>query len=230
MKGLHDIGLHVHKKTISFVIKTYAGQLVGRGQVTASRPTLAAWRNNCRGPAFRPCQGAVWGPGHLVPGDRQAFNMVEVQLAGAEVGGLEGCSNCFRQQPMRWYLIAVSSAEPDLRQDVTVSNVLEHQLRFSCEIGGSKTARHHSRTVDPILTNVQDPRLTISVNEVVAGLHGLVTYNEFKRNRDAKVAWAWRVNGCARQGCEHYQYYGNSNGLVVHRLSLCFPLESHFTL
>ena len=43
MKGLHYIGLDVHKKTISYVIKTYAGQLVDRGQVTASRPTLTAW-------------------------------------------------------------------------------------------------------------------------------------------------------------------------------------------
>ncbi len=40
MKGLHYIGLEVHKKTISYVIKAYAGQLVGRGQVAASRLAL----------------------------------------------------------------------------------------------------------------------------------------------------------------------------------------------
>ena len=43
MKGLHYIGLDVHKKSIAFVIKTYAGELVGRGQVAAHRPTLTAW-------------------------------------------------------------------------------------------------------------------------------------------------------------------------------------------
>ena len=43
MKGLHYIGFDGHKKTISYVIKTYAGELVERGQVAASRPTLRAW-------------------------------------------------------------------------------------------------------------------------------------------------------------------------------------------
>ena len=43
MKGLHYIGLDVHKKTISDVIKTYAGELVDRGQVAASRPALTRW-------------------------------------------------------------------------------------------------------------------------------------------------------------------------------------------
>ena len=37
MKGLHYIGLDVHKKSISYVIKTYAAELVGRGQVAAHR-------------------------------------------------------------------------------------------------------------------------------------------------------------------------------------------------
>ena len=55
MKGLHYIGLDVHKKTISYVIKTYAGQLVDRGQVTASRPTLTAWAQQLP----RPWSGAL---------------------------------------------------------------------------------------------------------------------------------------------------------------------------
>ena len=33
MKGLHYIGLDVHKKTISYVIKTYSGQLRPGGSV-----------------------------------------------------------------------------------------------------------------------------------------------------------------------------------------------------
>ncbi len=43
MKGLHYIGLDLHKKSISYAIKTYAGELVDRGQVAAHRPTLTAW-------------------------------------------------------------------------------------------------------------------------------------------------------------------------------------------
>ena len=42
LKGLHYIGLDVHKKTSRYVIKTYAGQLVGRGQVVASPPALSS--------------------------------------------------------------------------------------------------------------------------------------------------------------------------------------------
>ncbi len=41
LKGLHYSGLDVHKKTIRYVIKTHAGQLVG-GQVVASRPALGS--------------------------------------------------------------------------------------------------------------------------------------------------------------------------------------------
>ena len=43
MKGLPYIGLDGHKKSISYAIKTYAGELVDRGQVAAHRPTLTAW-------------------------------------------------------------------------------------------------------------------------------------------------------------------------------------------
>ncbi len=51
MKGLHYIGLDVHKKTISYLIKTYAGQLVGRGQLAAlAGPPSPPGRSNCRGP------------------------------------------------------------------------------------------------------------------------------------------------------------------------------------
>ena len=38
MKGLHYIGLDVHKKSISYVIKAYAGELVERSQGAAHQP------------------------------------------------------------------------------------------------------------------------------------------------------------------------------------------------
>ena len=43
MNDHYYIGLDVHKKTITYVIKTHEGQLVRRGSVLATRPDLAAW-------------------------------------------------------------------------------------------------------------------------------------------------------------------------------------------
>jgi transposase len=45
MNTVYYIGLDIHKKTISFVIKTHAGQLIRRGSVEATRPALSAWAN-----------------------------------------------------------------------------------------------------------------------------------------------------------------------------------------
>ena len=44
MNDHHYIGLDVHKKTITYVIKTHQGQLVRQGSVLATRRDLAAWR------------------------------------------------------------------------------------------------------------------------------------------------------------------------------------------
>ena len=49
------IGLDVHKKTITYVIKTHQGQLVRQGSVLATRPELAAWA----GAIERPWIGAL---------------------------------------------------------------------------------------------------------------------------------------------------------------------------
>ncbi len=43
MSELYYIGLDVHKKTISFCIKTADGTLVSRGQLAATRAALTAW-------------------------------------------------------------------------------------------------------------------------------------------------------------------------------------------
>ena len=40
MNAIHYIGLDVHKKTISFCVKTAAGQIVEEGQLEASRAAL----------------------------------------------------------------------------------------------------------------------------------------------------------------------------------------------
>src|ERR1700682_4160010 len=43
MNALHDIGFDVHKKTISFCVKTAAGEIVEEGSVPAQRAGLRQW-------------------------------------------------------------------------------------------------------------------------------------------------------------------------------------------
>src|ERR1700734_3831715 len=43
MNAIHYIGLDVHKKTISFCIKTAAGQIVEEGTLEAERAVLRRW-------------------------------------------------------------------------------------------------------------------------------------------------------------------------------------------
>jgi len=43
MTVIHYIGLDVHKKTISYCIKTAAGQIVQQGRLEASRSALRSW-------------------------------------------------------------------------------------------------------------------------------------------------------------------------------------------
>ena len=45
MNSVYYIGLDIHKKSITFVIKTFSGQLIRRGAVEATRPALTAWAN-----------------------------------------------------------------------------------------------------------------------------------------------------------------------------------------
>jgi transposase len=43
MNALHYIGFDVHKKTISFCVKTAAGEIVEEGTVAAERAGLRQW-------------------------------------------------------------------------------------------------------------------------------------------------------------------------------------------
>ena len=50
MESIHYIGLDVHKKTIVYCIKTIAGETVGQGTVSSSRPALREWLAELPGP------------------------------------------------------------------------------------------------------------------------------------------------------------------------------------
>lgn len=70
MNGLYYIGLDVHKKHVSYVIKDAAGKRVEAGQVVATRPALSAWADAIG----RPWTGALeatlfsgWIYDHLRP-------------------------------------------------------------------------------------------------------------------------------------------------------------------
>ena len=43
MNALHYIGFDVHKKTISFCVKTAAGEIVEEGSTPAERGALREW-------------------------------------------------------------------------------------------------------------------------------------------------------------------------------------------
>ena len=63
MNVIHYIGLDVHKKTISYCIKTAAGQIVKEGTLAAERSVLRGW-TAFAGRAFA---------GHLRDGHLRAF-------------------------------------------------------------------------------------------------------------------------------------------------------------
>ena len=74
MHELYYIGLDVHKKSISFCIKTGDGTIVQRGQVAATRAALTAWASALE----RPWVGALeatlftgWIHDHLQPFARE---------------------------------------------------------------------------------------------------------------------------------------------------------------
>jgi hypothetical protein len=70
MPELYYIGLDVHKKTISYCLKTKDGTIVARGMIAATRVALTAWA----GSIGRPWVGALeatlftgWIHDHLAP-------------------------------------------------------------------------------------------------------------------------------------------------------------------
>ena len=50
MNVIHYIGLDVHKKTISYCIKTAAGQIVKEGTLAAERSVLRGWAGSLQQP------------------------------------------------------------------------------------------------------------------------------------------------------------------------------------
>jgi hypothetical protein len=50
MNAIHYIGLDVHKKTISYCIKTAAGQIVKEGTLAAERSVLRSWAGSLEQP------------------------------------------------------------------------------------------------------------------------------------------------------------------------------------
>src|ERR1700677_2149226 len=50
MTVIHYIGLDVHKKTISYCIKTADGRIVGEGKLQATRLALRSWAEDLREP------------------------------------------------------------------------------------------------------------------------------------------------------------------------------------
>ncbi len=50
MNTIHYIGLDVHKKTISYCIKTAAGQIVKEGTLAAERSVLRSWAGGLQQP------------------------------------------------------------------------------------------------------------------------------------------------------------------------------------
>jgi len=70
MNSTYFIGLDIHKKSITFVIKTHSGQLVQRGTVEATRPALTAWAHEINHPwigALEATMFSGWVYDHLRP-------------------------------------------------------------------------------------------------------------------------------------------------------------------
>jgi hypothetical protein len=66
MKELYYIGLDVHKKHVSYVIKTGTGRLIGSGEVEARREALSQWAGSIERPwmAALEAMSPIGRPGH----------------------------------------------------------------------------------------------------------------------------------------------------------------------
>jgi transposase len=70
MKELYYIGLDVHKKHVSYVIKTSTGQLAGSGEVEATRAALSEWARAIDRPWIAALEATLfssWIYDHLLP-------------------------------------------------------------------------------------------------------------------------------------------------------------------
>jgi hypothetical protein len=50
MQSFYYVGLDVHKKTVSYAVKTAAGERIASGSVAATRGALTAWAEALPGP------------------------------------------------------------------------------------------------------------------------------------------------------------------------------------
>jgi len=70
MNSLYYVGLDVHKKSVSYCVKTAAGERVDRGTVAATRAALTAWADALPGPwagALEATLFSAWIHDHLAP-------------------------------------------------------------------------------------------------------------------------------------------------------------------
>jgi hypothetical protein len=52
MNSLHYVGLDVHKKSVSYCVKTAAGAIIEQGKVAAQRAALERWAREVPGPWY----------------------------------------------------------------------------------------------------------------------------------------------------------------------------------
>ena len=64
MIAIHYIGFDVHKKTISFCVKTAAGQIVEEGTLEAERTVLRRWAGARNEPGMAPWEQPSSVPGY----------------------------------------------------------------------------------------------------------------------------------------------------------------------
>ena len=67
---MYDIGLDIHKKTISYCVKDIAGKVFGEGTIAATRQSLDEWIKELAGPWMAAMEATIftgWVYDHLLP-------------------------------------------------------------------------------------------------------------------------------------------------------------------
>src|ERR1700729_3838326 len=92
MNAIHYIGLDVHKKTISYCIKTAAGQIVKEGTLAAERSVLRSWAGSLQQPWHEAMVATIfsacWNPqlAQLHEREMQAVMPIAPPAGGAQTG------------------------------------------------------------------------------------------------------------------------------------------------
>jgi transposase len=66
MNAIHYIGLDVHKKTISYCIKSAAGEIVKEGTLAAERCVLRNWAESQPQPWHGAMETTIFRPGSTI--------------------------------------------------------------------------------------------------------------------------------------------------------------------